>query len=67
MIVEGAGGLVGQEQQRVVDQRTGNRDTLLFALAELVGQAVQLIADTELLEVANEALFILGYPRQALG
>ena len=38
--VEGCGGLVGDDDVGVVDERHGNHDALLLATAELVGVAV---------------------------
>ena len=40
--VEVAGRLVGQQQRRVVDERARDRDALLLAAGELVGEVVQL-------------------------
>ena len=40
--VEVAGGLVGQQQRRVVHERAGDRDALLLAARQLVGEVVEL-------------------------
>ena len=37
IFVEVAGRFIGQDEQRVMDQRAGNGDPLLFAAAQLVG------------------------------
>ena len=47
--VDVAGGLVGQQDHRPVDERAGHRDPLLLAAGQLVGHAVRL---------AFEALFV---------
>ena len=48
--VEGAGGLVGQDQGRVAHQRPGDGHTLLLAARQLVGLAAQLVAQAHLLQ-----------------
>ena len=42
--VEGGGGFIGQQQARVGRQGPGNRDPLLLATGEVVGQLVELVA-----------------------
>ena len=45
--VEVAGGLVGEEQLGVVDQRAGDRDALLLAARELVRRVVRAVAEAD--------------------
>src|SRR5262245_15920705 len=47
--IEVSGRLVGQQQRRVVDERTGDGETLLLAARKLVGEALDLVGE------ANEA------------
>ena len=49
-LVQIAGGFVGQEQPRVVDQRTGQGDALLLAAGELAGPMVAAIVQAHLPE-----------------
>ena len=63
--VEGAGGLVGQDQRRIADQRPGDGDALLLAARQLVGLAAQLVAQAHLFQHrlgAGPAL-AAGHPR----
>ena len=48
--VEVAGGLVGQQDQRPVDERPGDRDPLLLSTGELVGQVGVLALETDQIE-----------------
>ena len=48
--VEVPGGLVGQQQQRVVGQRAGNRHPLLLAAGELVGHPLAERAQANLVQ-----------------
>ena len=48
--VEVAGGLVGDQQHRPVDERAGDRDALLLTAGELAGQAVLLAVQADELE-----------------
>ena len=45
--VEVAGRLVADEQRRVVDERARDRDALLLAAGELVGQRVRLVREAD--------------------
>jgi hypothetical protein len=47
--VEVAGGLIGEEQVRLAHERTSDGHTLALAHRELVGTAVEPIAETEAL------------------
>ncbi len=49
-LVQIAGGFVGQEQPRVVDQRAGQRHALLFATGEFAGPVVGAILQANLPE-----------------
>ena len=46
-LVEIAGGLVGEQQQRLYRQRAADRDPLLLAAGQLLGIALQQIAEPE--------------------
>ena len=48
--VQVAGGLVGQEHIRLVDQRPGDRDTLLLTAGELIGAVVGAIGESDRLQ-----------------
>jgi hypothetical protein len=48
--VERAGGLVGEQQGALADDRPGDRDPLALAAGELVRVAVRALGDVELLE-----------------
>ena len=48
--VEGAGGLVGEDQRRVVDQRSRDGDPLLLASGEPVGEAPRAVGEPDALE-----------------
>ena len=54
--VEVAGGLVGQEQLRAVNQGAGNGDALLLSARELVGQVVVAGGQTDDLEGMHGSL-----------
>src|SRR3546814_11638042 len=45
-----AGGLVGQEDQRAVHEGTRDRDALLLAAGELVGEVAHLLGQADQLE-----------------
>jgi acyl-CoA thioesterase-1 len=55
-LVQIAGGFVGQEQPRVVDQRTGQGDALLLAAGELAGPMVAAIVQAHLPERASSGM-----------
>ena len=59
--IEVSGGLVGQDDVRVVDERPGNRDALLFAARQLVGQRVHPVLETDPLQHL-EGLALLDLP-----
>src|SRR5438128_11710700 len=42
--VESAGGLVSQNERRIVDDRTGDRDALLFAARQLMRPVIEAMA-----------------------
>src|SRR5271165_2164049 len=46
--VQVAGGLIGKDEVRLVDQRPGARDTLLLTARQLTGAVRQPVADTQL-------------------
>jgi hypothetical protein len=48
--VEVAGRLVGEDQARLVDQRPGDRDALLLAAGNAVGQRFGILAEADLVE-----------------
>ena len=48
--VEVAGRLVGEQHQRPVDERAGDRDALLLTAGELVGHAGRLAVEADQLE-----------------
>ena len=48
--VERAGRLVGEQEPALADDRPGDRDPLALAARELVGEAVRLLGDAELLQ-----------------
>jgi hypothetical protein len=50
VMVEVAGGLVGEHELRVVDERASDREPLLLAAGELVRAAVRDLRQTELLD-----------------
>src|SRR5271165_2630656 len=52
--VEVAGGLVGEDEVRLVDQRPGARYALLLATRQLAGTVVQPVADAQLLDQVTE-------------
>ena len=54
--VEVAGRLVGQQDQRPVDERPGDRHTLLFATAELMREALLLARQTDEIEHCRHLL-----------
>ena len=54
--VERAGGLVGQEQERLVDDGARDRDALLLSARELVGQVIHAIGQPHPLERAHRLL-----------
>ena len=56
--VEGAGGLVGQDNVRVVDEGTGNGDTLHLSAGKLVRLLVGLVPEADFLQ----RLFRAGLP-----
>ncbi len=55
--VEVAGGLVGQDQGRVGDERTGNGDALLLAAGELAGSMVDAVRQPDPGERFQRATF----------
>ena len=58
--VQGAGGLVRQDDLRIVHQGTGDRDALHLAAAHLPGLFLQLVPEADALERLPRALFALG-------
>ena len=54
--VEVPGRLVGQQHERPVHARAGDRDALLLAAGELVGEVVELVAEADELEDLGHAL-----------
>ena len=54
--VEVAGGLVGDQDHRPVDERAGDRDPLLLAAGELVGHPVALALEADQLEGLGDHL-----------
>ena len=69
LAVQSAGGLVGQEDLRVVDQGPGNGHPLHLAAGELVGLFVGLIAQPYLLQgcLGPAAPLLPGYAGQGQG
>ena len=53
--VEGAGGLVGEDDRRLGEQRPGDGDALLLAAGQLLGRVVEPVADAEPLGQARPA------------
>ena len=58
--VEVAGGFVGQDDRRLVDQRAGDGDALLLAAGELVRHVVIALAEPDRVERRQRALVPLG-------
>lgn len=56
--VEVAGWFIGQEERWRMNQSAGDGDSLLFALRELAGKAVQLVGETESI---GECFQVLGF------
>ena len=61
--IEVAGGLVGDDQRRIADQRAGDRDALLLAAGELVRVVLHAVGETDERERRLDALAPLA-PRQ---
>ena len=53
--VEGAGGLVRQQQRRLIDDRPGDRHPLLLAAGELIRSGITLVMVTHEDDVAARA------------
>ena len=60
LTVERAGRLVGQQNLRIVDQRTRNRNALHLSAGHLVWLLVQLVAQPDFFQRLHGALFPLG-------
>ena len=58
LLVEVAGGLIGQNQLRVVDQRAGHAHALLLAAGELAGQVVGAVLQADLFQRLHGLLLI---------
>ena len=58
--VELAGRLVGQDQDRLLDQRPGDRHPLLLAAGELIGAVIEAIAQADLGQQLDGPLPLLG-------
>src|ERR1700722_13650636 len=59
--VQVAGGLIGEDEVRPVDQRAGTRNALLLAAGKLTGTVLEPVADTELFyQVIEPRLVDLG-------
>ncbi len=58
--VKGAGGLVGKEDLRVVDEGAGDGHALHLAARELVGKLVDVLPQADLLERLPGSLLALG-------
>ncbi len=56
--VQIAGRLVSKQDLRAVDQRTGNRNTLLLAAGKLVGLVAQAILDAQRIDDLFERFFL---------
>ena len=61
--VERAGGLVGEEELRAVDERAGDGGALAFAAGELAGAVVEPVAEAD----CSEELRGAGTERGAVG
>ena len=57
-LIQRAGGFVGEQELRLVDERAHHRHPLPFAPAELAGAMVQAVAQTHAFEQAFGAGFI---------
>ena len=55
-VIERAGGFVGEEELRLVDERADDGDALAFAAGELAGEMMQPFRETDALEQALGAL-----------
>ena len=53
--IEVAGGFVGQDHERIVDQRAGDGHALLLAAGELVGPVVQAVAQPDRVRPASRS------------
>ena len=69
LAVQSAGGLVSQENVRVVDEGTGNGHSLHLAAGELVGPLVHVVGESHLLQgLLGPAVPLgLGHPGQGEG
>ena len=65
--VELAGRLVGQDQDRLLDQRPGDRHPLLLAAGELVRPVVEPVAQADLRQQVDGPLPLLGRHARAAG
>src|SRR5690606_21447894 len=64
--VEVAGGLVGQDDIRVVDQRSGDRHALLLPAGELVGPVIEPLGQADHLgELGRAGVVLLADPARA--
>ena len=64
--VEVAGGLVGEQERRLRDQRAGNGHALLLAAGELVGMMVRAVGEPHRVERRHRAFAPLGRLDDAL-
>ena len=60
--VEVAGGLVGEDQRGLGDQRPGDGDALLLAAGQLAGPVVGPVGEADLVERGERPLAALGPP-----
>jgi hypothetical protein len=63
--VEGGGRLIGEDEARLLDERSANRDTLLFTAGQL--QRPQLCLFRQAEHVEHLSCFLAGFPERRAG